>query len=236
MPDTDPRGDANAFAQLAVELHGSDGLTETVQTVVQFALGALACTHAGVVFSTSRGHADTAAVTDPILMQIYHAQIEAGDGPLVACLKDLQTVTVRDTVTEQRWPTWAAQVRTLGVRSVLDVPMIVSDRTVGVLGLYSAKPDAFTADDEAVAHILARHAAVALATARHEETFARAIDARKLVGQAQGILMERYQINGDTAFAILRRYSQHTNTKLRDIAQHVIDHRALPGQPDRPIT
>ena len=117
------------------------------------------------------------------------------------------------------------------MRSVLDVPMNVNDRTIDVLGLYSARPDAFAADDEAVAQILARHAAVALANARNEETFARAIDARKLVGQAMGILMERYQINGDQAFAILRRYSQDTNTKLRDVAQQLIENRALPGRP-----
>ncbi|HZO65230.1 MAG TPA: GAF and ANTAR domain-containing protein [Kribbellaceae bacterium] len=143
----------------------------------------------------------------------------------------METVLIRDTRTDRRWPAWADRVCELGVRSVLDVPMNVNDRTIDVLGLYSARPDAFAADDEAVAQILARHAAVALANARNEETFARAIDARKLVGQAMGILMERYQINGDQAFAILRRYSQDTNTKLRDVAQQLIENRALPGRP-----
>ena len=57
---------------------------------------------------------------------------------------------------------------------------------------------------------------------------AAAVDARKLVGEAMGILMERYDVNGDQAFAILRRYSQDTNTKLRDVAQQLIDTRKLP--------
>jgi GAF domain-containing protein len=226
---------ADVFAQLAVDLYGSDGVTETVETVVQFALNALDCTHAWVVFSDRRGPVDIAAMTDPVLVEVYETQLTEAGGPFVVALSGQETVLVHDTLTDQRWPQWAARVRELGVRSVLDVPMNVSDRTVGVLGLYSARPDAFDADDEAVAQILARHAAVALATARHEETIARAIDARKLVGQAMGILMERYQINGDQAFAILRRYSQDTNTKLRDIAQRLIDDRALPGDPARPI-
>ena len=136
-------------------------------------------------------------------------------------------VLIRDTLADVRWPEWAAKVATLGVRSVLDVPLATS-RTVGVLGLYSPDPDAFAADDEAVAHILARHASVALASARHEETMAQAIDARKLVGQAMGILMERFDIDGDRAFAVLKRYSQDTNTKLRDVAQQLIDTRKLP--------
>jgi GAF domain-containing protein len=50
--------------------------------------------------------------------------------------------------------------------------MNVSHRTLGVLGLYSSRIDGFDTDNEAVAQILARHAAVALATARHEEALA----------------------------------------------------------------
>jgi AmiR/NasT family two-component response regulator len=55
------------------------------------------------------------------------------------------------------------------------------------------------------------------------------VDARKLVGQAMGILMERFDLDGDQAFAVLRRYSQDTNTKLRDVAQQLIDTRKLPS-------
>jgi GAF domain-containing protein len=233
--EADPSRSADVFAQLAVELHDSQGVTETVDMVVEFALKALDCAQAGVVFAERGGRADIAAVTDPALVDIYLDQVKAGDGPLIVALTGQQTVRVHDVDTDQRWPAWAARVRGLGVRSVLDVPMNVSARTIGALGLYKSQAGAFDADDEAVAHILARHAAVALATARHEETLARAIDARKLVGQAMGILMERYQIDGDQAFAILRRYSQDNNIKLRDVAQRLIDERALPGHPGRPV-
>jgi transcriptional regulator with GAF, ATPase, and Fis domain len=226
----DASNGADIFAQLAVDLHGSDGVTETVDMVVQFALQALDCTHAGVVFAARGGRAEVAAVTDPALVDIYLDQVNAGHGPLVAALIGLETVLIRDTATDERWPAWTGRVRDLGVGSVLDVPMNVSHRTVGVLGLYSSRTDAFDTDDEAIAHILARHAAVALATARHEEALTRAVDARKLVGQAMGILMERYHLDSDQAFAVLRRYSQRTNTKLRLIAQELIDTRTLPGQ------
>jgi hypothetical protein len=50
-----------------------------------------------------------------------------------------------------------------------------------------------------------------------------------MIVQAMGILMERYQIDDDRAFAILRRYSQDTNTKLGDVAQLLIDTRKLPS-------
>ena len=50
----------------------------------------------------------------------------------------------------------------------------------------------------------------------------------RLVGQAMGILMERFDMDADRAFAVLKRYSQDTNTKLRDVAQQLIDTRKLP--------
>ncbi|TCC52257.1 ANTAR domain-containing protein [Kribbella capetownensis] len=222
---------ADAFARLAIELHDAPGVDETVDAVVQFALQALNCTYAGVALYSRGSQAEIAAVTDPVVRDVYDLQLGTQNGPLVTALRDRSTVLIRDTTTDDRWPEWAAKVAALGVRSVLDVPLATGGAaraTVGVLGLYSPFPDAFTEDDEAIAHILARHASVALASARHERSMAQAVDARKLVGQAMGILMERFDVDGDRAFAILKRYSQDTNTKLRDVAQQLIDTRKLP--------
>jgi GAF domain-containing protein len=222
---------ADAFARLAIELHDAPGVDETVDAVVQFALQALNCTYAGVALYSRGSQAEIAAITDPVVAEVYDLQLTSECGPLVTALRERTTVLIRDTTTDDRWPEWAAKVAALGVRSVLDVPLATGGgnrSTVGVLGLYSPSPDAFGPDDEAIAHILARHASVALASARHEESMAQAVDARKLVGQAMGILMERFDVDGDRAFAILKRYSQDTNTKLRDVAQQLIDTRKLP--------
>lgn len=231
MPTIDPVAGqtADTFARLAIELHDAGGVEETVEAVVQFALQALNCSFAGVALQTRGSRPEIAAVTDPVVADVYNLQIDNQDGPLVTSMRDRATVLIRDTSTDSRWPEWAAKVAALGVRSVLDVPLkLGTPRTVGVLGLYSLKPDAFGPDDEAIAHILARHATVAVASARQEATMAAAIDARKLVGQAMGILMERFAVDDTQAFAILKRYSQDTNTKLRDVAQQLIDTRRLP--------
>jgi GAF domain-containing protein len=222
---------ADTFARLAIELHDAPGVEETIDAVVQFALQALSCSYAGVALYSRGSRPEVAAVTDPVVAEVYDLQINSQNGPLVTALQERTTILIRDTLTDDRWPEWAAKVAALGVRSVLDVPLATGGgtrATVGVLGLYSPVADAFSQDDEAIAHILARHASVAVASARHEETMAQAVDARKLVGQAMGILMERFDVDGDRAFAILKRYSQDTNTKLRDVAQQLIDTRKLP--------
>ncbi len=220
---------AEDFSRLALEMHEAEGMDETVQAVVEFALQALHCDYAGVALHTAGGGPEVPAVTDPTVAEIYHFQLAGPAGPLVQCMHDRTTVSVPDLVQETRWPEWSEKVLELGVRSVLDVPLWTAAGTVGVLGLYSRQPNAFGPDEEAVAYILARHAAIAVAGARREANLRVAVDARKLVGQAMGILMERYNLTSNQAFEVLRRYSQDTNTKLREVAQHLIDSRRLPN-------
>ncbi len=220
---------ADAFAQLAVELHDSGGIGETVDAVVQFALQALSCKYAGVVLLERGGKPVTAAVTDPALAALYQLQLDTCEGPLIDTLEDRLPIIIADTALDHRWsPAWSAMACSLGIRSVLHLPLMLAGQPVGVLSFFSERPDGFDSDDLAIGHILARHASIAVATARSEATMAQAIDARKLVGQAMGILMERYDLDGDRAFEVLRRYSQDSNTKLRDVAQQLIDTRKLP--------
>lgn len=84
-------------------------------------------------------------------------------------------------------------------------------------------------EDREVAHTLARHAAVALASAQDTASVWRAIDARRTMGQAQGILMERLSIDADLAFAVLRTYSQDNNVKLHTAAERLVATRKLSG-------
>jgi GAF domain-containing protein len=221
------RLDAAVFARLALQLHGTQGVEETVEAVMEFALQALGCTHSGIVLKERSGPATVAS--DRVVEQIYQFQIECGDGPMLAAYRDDQVVHVRDCLGDARWPGWAARATDLGLRSVLHLPLRVGRETVGVLSVYDERPDAFTADDEAIAHILARHASVAVANARQVQNLGAALDARKVVGQAMGILMERFDLDSDRAFAVLRRYSQDQNVKLRDVAQRLIETRRLPA-------
>ncbi len=219
---------ADVFARLAVELHEESGVEETVEAVLQFALQAVSCTHAGVALSHRGGKLETVAVTDPVVEKSDQLQLECGEGPSLDVIAGRGTVLVPDTAGEPRYPDWSTKVALLGLGSVLAVRLATSGSTLGVLQLFNTEPYAFEPDDDAVAHILARHASVALANARQEASLWQAIDARKLVGQAQGILMERFDIDSDQAFAVLRRYSQDHNIKLRDVAQRLIDTRKLP--------
>jgi ANTAR domain len=123
------------------------------------------------------------------------------------------------------WPNHAA-ASSAGMHNVLAVPVGES----GILNLYARYPASFDAADRLKAALLASLASIALSVARVREAENRrthnlnvALNTREIIGQAEGILMERERITGNQAFDILRRASQNLNIKLRDVAQFLIE-------------
>ena len=226
MPDT--TADAEAFARLALELHGVDGLDETVERVLEFAVKTFGCGYAGVILVHGGSRVETVAATAPVVAGLDAVQLEAGEGPDLELIADRHEVLVDDVRTELRWPRWCKAVDDAGIRSMMGSRLYTSQQVIGSLNLYDPAPGAFDSADADVAHMLARHAAVAMEHARGDEHLRKAVDARNLVGQAQGILMERFDLDAARAFEVLRRYSQHHNRKLHLVAQDLIDSRTLP--------
>lgn len=213
---------------MALRLHDEQGVEETVELVLQYALKAIGCDYAGVIFVHGKSRVETVAATDPLIERLDEIQMEAGQGPDLTALGEHLSVIVDDTRTDRRWPGWAEMVAKAGVRSLLNVRLYTTATTLGTLNLYGKQPNMFTTDDQAVAHILARHAAVAIGAARTEQNLWQAVDARKRIGQAQGILMERYSLSEDKAFSVLLRYSQNKNMKLSLVADRLVENGSLP--------
>jgi len=222
---------AAGFAQLAVELYDAAGMAETVNRVLEYAVGAIGCDCAGVVLVHRGKGLQTAGVTDRRVEQADRLQLQYGEGPCVPMGREHHCVLVCDTVVDRRWPRWSPRVAELGLRSVLTVWLFTSRSTLGALNLYASRPGLFTTADETTGHLLARHASVAVSTVRQTSTLAQAVEAPTLISQAQGLLMERFAIDADQAFAVLRRYSQNNNVKLRIVASELVTTRRLP--PDR---
>ncbi len=223
---------AEAFGRLAAELQAAEGIELTVDKVVQFALQAVWCDYASVVLITKGRRPQVMAMTDPKLADLYRGQIDAGAGPMITALEERTALLVPDVATEDRWSTqWSEQMIAAGIRCAMHLPLLVAGRAEAVLALYSTKPHGFNDDDLDIAHILAQHASAAIASARTAVSLTEAVDARRLVGAAMGILMERYNLDEPRAFEVLRRYSMDSNRKLRDVAQELIDSRKLPSKP-----
>jgi GAF domain-containing protein len=220
--------DADAFARLAHELHDQTNLEKTLEKIVESAPAVVGCDYAGVLVASKGKQFDAITASDPVAEKADKLQVELHEGPGIAAVADTRTTLVADTAADMRWPRWAAGMRDLQLGSVLAVRLWTSQSTLGALNLYASSPRWFDTDALAVAEVLGRHASIALSSAREEESLWQAIEARTLIGRAQGILMERFDLDDEGAFEVLRRHSQNTNTKLNEVARTLIRSRTLP--------
>lgn len=79
----------------------------------------------------------------------------------------------------------------------------------------------FDEESEQVGLPVGAYDAVAFSDAQRISHLTHALDTRDLIGQAKGILMERFKISSQQAFQILVRASSESNLKLRDVADHL---------------
>ena len=118
---------------------------------------------------------------------------------------------------------------------MLSLQLYVEGDDLGALNLYARTPHAFTDESEQVGLLFAAHAAIAYAGVRKETQLAQALVSCDLIGQAKGILMERYKISGERAFLLLTRVSQNSNRKLHDVADELVGHGTIPGAGAPPL-
>lgn len=140
--------------------------------------------------------------------------LEAAVGDIVVRCTDLRT--------DSRWPRFAAAAVAHGVHSVLSFQLYTHRGGAGALNLLARMPRAFSAEAEALGAMLATHAAIALSVVNKEQQFESALASRDAIGQAKGILMERFGIDAVGAFELLKKLSQDSNTPIRVIAERLI--------------
>jgi len=155
-------------------------------------------------------------------------QWDLGEGPACDALSAAQLVTAPDLVSDGRWPAWRAQAQPLGGRAAVST-RLHTDRILGSLTVYSTRPD--VTDPAAIEHLqaMAAHLSALLHGMNRIHHLEEAMRNRGTIGQAIGLLVERYGIAADQAFATLRRISQNENVKMAQVATVLVETGDLPG-------
>lgn len=222
---------AHDFAAIARTLGSGPSVGATVQLIVDTAVGTIAgCRHGGV-FVLQDGSVRSASTSDPLVRRVDELQLVTGEGPCLDAVTSSSPYDVSDDLAaDPRYPRFGPQAATLGIRSALAL-RLVTDRRLGAMNLYSDRSHAFEVVDRAKAVILATHCSTALEAAQtraleaeaNRHDLRAALASRGVIGQAQGILMERERLTAEQAFDVLRRASQELNVKLRVVAQRLVD-------------
>ncbi|MDF0531734.1 GAF and ANTAR domain-containing protein [Tsukamurella sp. 8F] len=124
---------------------------------------------------------------------------------------------------ESRWPHFAPAAVLEGVESMLSFRLFTFDKRVAALNLFADVPDAFGNEEETVGGMLATHAATAMIANDRQLQFRSALASRDIIGQAKGMLMERFDVDAVRAFELLTQLSSERNTRLVEIAELVVE-------------
>lgn len=162
--------------------------------------------------------------TDDALTALVDAEPRLGDGPTLGAMASREEVAVDADELARRWPELAALAGGDAGHAWLAVPLCVERRCLGVFVHVST---ASVVDDEARAMVrtLAGAALLSVERAAHEHHTRLALESRSLIGRALGILMERFDLTADAAFAYLQRLSSSEERKMRDIAVDLVAER-----------
>lgn len=169
------------------------------------------------------------AATDERASRAENAQIEAGEGPCYEAFRSGAVLAVDDIETRGDWPQFSEIAREQGFRSIAGIPMPGGKERLGSLNLYRSEPRPWDQEELDVAQLLANAASGYILNWRSLDEhrnlagqLQQALDSRVVIEQAKGVLVERHDIDPDSAFAQLRKHARSNSLRLHDVAGQVV--------------
>ena len=164
---------------------------------------------------------ETLAPTDPLIAVVDQIQAELKEGPCYDAATDDAIFVAEDLANDDRWPNYGPKAVAHGIASQMGVDLHHPGGARAALNLYSLKTWHFV-DSVETAELFGSHASSVLGYATANDHFQVALSSRKTIGQALGIVMERYGIDEDRALPFLIRVSQDSNVKVREVAADIV--------------
>lgn len=233
MSDREPHPFAAELAALVADIQRRSmsvdaALTELVDSAVRQVPGAQ---YAAITVVEEASRVTTRAATNRYAEVLDEIQERHRDGPCLSAAWEHHSVYIGNLVDEHRWPKYRDDAVTqTPIRSVLSFEVFVDPKMLAALNFYADRPHAFGEESRETGLIFATNVALAWTMMRRDQDFRSALASRDLIGQAKGMLVERFAIDALQAFELLRRLSQESNTKLVEVARQLVEAERRPGK------
>jgi GAF domain-containing protein len=185
---------------------------------------------AGLLLADPRGELRVVAASSEAVRLLELFQLQNDQGPCLDCFRSGRPVTASDLGADQRWPRFAAAAGQAGFTAVQALPMRLREQVIGALNLFRATPGAFDPASIRVGQALADVATIGLLHERSmrrsdalNEQLQSALNSRVVIEQAKGKLAERFGIDMDQAFTLLRDHARNRNQRLSDLARAFVN-------------
>lgn len=139
-------------------------------------------------------------------------------------IKEKRPITVLD-VTREPGYMYPEIAKREGIVSMLSVPMMIKERVIGVINSYTSYEHKFTDEEVKILQAIANQAAVAIeSTNLTQELIAtkQALETRKLVERAKGLLMKELSLSEDEAYKLINKKAMDTRKTMREVAEAII--------------
>jgi hypothetical protein len=212
-----------SMRDVAAHLLNQDAIGDTLGSVTTAAVDLIDCIDYADVLMITEGEFRSVKPTSPMIVELDQLQYDVGEGPCLAAASSDLIIRCPDLSADERWPRFAAGALERGIHSSLSFQLYTHKNGGAALNLFSRTPQTFDTQTETLGAMLATQAAIAIISSDRHTQFESALASRDLIGQAKGIIMERFKIDAVAAFMMLRHLSQTGNDKLLNIAQRVVE-------------
>ncbi len=222
----DPHPLAAQLATLVAEVHRGEphlatGLGELIESAGRHVAGAQ---YVGITMADQNNGISTVAASHAYPALLDKIQQDHQEGPCLSAAWQHATIHIDDLEHDDRWPRYRRDVLDqTPIRSILAFELFASEKITGALNFFAERPHAFTEESVELGLIFATHISLAWAALRRQEQFRSALASRDVIGQAKGMIMERYRVDAVQAFELLKQLSQRSNSRLVEVAQGLID-------------
>ncbi|GAB3855177.1 GAF and ANTAR domain-containing protein [Nocardioides maradonensis] len=219
---------AEAFSGLAAVLYRSDSYAEVYEQLCRTAVDLVpGCDRACIVTVSAGREPRLEATTDEVAARVDALEWECGEGPCVDAILSDRFECDPDISRDPAWPKLAARVlRETPVRGMVGYRILMGDRKVGALNLFSDTKGALSPSGADAGAVLAAFASVAI-TAANQKAEARSLRdglaSNREIGKAVGLLMATHAIDDAQAFEVLRQASTGLNRRLADLARQIVE-------------
>jgi GAF domain-containing protein len=184
---------------------------------------------AAAVTITAGDHTYTFAASDRRIDELHKIQFESGRGPTVETLSFNEPRHARDIAREQRWAAFCHAAADAGFGSCLVLPLHSRRQPAGAIAIYAAYPDTFQEAAHDIALLFAAQGGTALHNAeaygacrQMADNLQVALESRAVIEQAKDLVSSSVSIPAEQALQLIRRASQRSNQKMRDIAAQLV--------------
>jgi GAF domain-containing protein len=219
------------IAELVQGLHGrpeADSDSVIAELAEHAAVEIPGALYAGITLTRNGKHIETPAATHRWPVLLDEIQERHREGPCLTAAWEEKTIHVADLEIDDRFPSYRRDVLAeTPIRTIMSFQLFIADETMGALNVYAERPNVFGAESKTMGLIFAAHSSVAWNSARREEQFKKALASRDIIGQAKGMIMERYGVDAVQAFELLRKLSQDSNVPLQQVASDLVSNSRL---------